>query len=58
MDRLVTGIYSGLLAFAFTSLFHYNLGEDPLAMVVFFPMGWQLHWIGLPPVRMQSKVPV
>jgi len=35
----VTGICSGFLAFAFTSLFHYNLGEEPIAMVLFFLYG-------------------
>lgn len=34
-----TGIYAGFVAFAFTSFVHYNLGEEPLVMLLFFSMG-------------------
>jgi hypothetical protein len=34
-----TGIYAGFVAFAFTSFVHYNLGEEPLVMLLFFGMG-------------------
>ena len=36
---VVTAICAGFAAFAFTSFFHYNLGEEPLAMLVFFSYG-------------------
>ena len=36
---VVTAICASFVAFAFTSLFHYNLGEEPLAMLVFFAYG-------------------
>ena len=36
---VVTGICAGFVAFAFTSLFHYNLGEEPVAMALFFLYG-------------------
>ena len=36
---VVTGICAGFVAFAFTSLFHYNLGEEPIAMLLFFSYG-------------------
>jgi O-antigen ligase len=34
-----TGIYAGFVAFALTSFVHYNLGEEPLVMLLFFSMG-------------------
>jgi O-antigen ligase len=34
-----TGIYAAFVAFAFTSFAHYNLGEEPLVMLLFFGMG-------------------
>jgi len=33
------GALTGLLAFSFTSFFHYNLGEESLAMIFFFYFG-------------------
>ena len=36
---VAAGVLAGFVAFAFTSFFHYNLGEEPLAMVVFFGFG-------------------
>lgn len=35
----VTGIYAGFVAFALTSFVHYNLGEEPLVLLLFFNMG-------------------
>jgi hypothetical protein len=34
-----TGVFAGFVAFSFTSFFHYNLGEEPLVMLLFFSMG-------------------
>ena len=36
---VVTGICTGFVAFAVTSVFHYNLGEEPIAMALFFGYG-------------------
>jgi O-Antigen ligase len=36
---VAAGVLAGFVAFAFTSFFHYNLGEEPLAMLVFFGFG-------------------
>ena len=36
------GALAGLLAFAFTGFFHYNLGEESLAMIFFFYFGLAL----------------
>lgn len=36
---VATGICAGLVAFALTSLVHYNLGEEPIAMALFFSYG-------------------
>ncbi len=36
---VVAGILAAFIAFSFTSFFHYNLGEEPLAMVLFFYYG-------------------
>ncbi len=36
---VASGVLAGFVAFSFTSLFHYNLGEEPLAMLVFFSFG-------------------
>lgn len=36
---VVTGILAGFAAFAFTSFFHYGLGEESLAMALFFYYG-------------------
>jgi len=33
------GALGGLVAFTFTSFFHYNLGEEPLALIFFFYWG-------------------
>ena len=33
------GALAAFLAFSFTSLFHYNLGEESLAMILFFYFG-------------------
>jgi O-Antigen ligase/PDZ domain len=35
----VTGVLAGLLAFGVTSVVHYNLGEEPLVMILFFYFG-------------------
>ncbi len=36
---VAAGIFAAFVAFNFTSIFHYNLGEEPLAMVLFFYYG-------------------
>ena len=36
---VAVGALAGLLAFSFTSFFHYNLGEESLAMIFFFYFG-------------------
>ena len=36
---VVVGVLAAFLAFNFTSFFHYNLGEEPLAMITFFYFG-------------------
>jgi O-Antigen ligase len=36
---VAAGILAAFLAFNFTSFFHYNLGEEPLAMLLFFYYG-------------------
>jgi O-antigen ligase len=36
---IATGVLAGFVAFAFTSFVHYNLGEEPLVMLLFFSMG-------------------
>lgn len=36
---VAAGILASFMAFNFTSFFHYNLGEEPLAMVLFFYYG-------------------
>jgi O-antigen ligase len=36
---IAVGALAGLAAFSFTSFFHYNLGEESLAMVFFFYFG-------------------
>jgi O-Antigen ligase/PDZ domain len=36
---VAVGALAGLLAFTFTSFFHYNLGEESLAMIFFFYFG-------------------
>ena len=36
---VATGALAALIAFTFTSVFHYNLGEEPLAMIFFFYYG-------------------
>ena len=36
---VVTGVCTGFVAFAVTSVFHYNLGEEPIAMALFFGYG-------------------
>jgi O-antigen ligase/polysaccharide polymerase Wzy-like membrane protein len=36
---VVAGVCAGFVAFSFTSLFHYNLGEEPIAMTLFFLYG-------------------
>jgi O-Antigen ligase len=36
---VAAGVLAGFVAFTFTSLFHYNLGEEPLAMMLFFSFG-------------------
>jgi hypothetical protein len=33
------GILGTFVAFCFTSFFHYNLGEEPVAMLLFFNFG-------------------
>jgi hypothetical protein len=33
------GTLAGLIAFCFTSLFHYNLGEESVAMMFYFYFG-------------------
>jgi hypothetical protein len=42
-NRFATGAAAGALAafvgFSFTSLFHYSLGEEPLALITFFYFG-------------------
>ena len=35
----VAGVCAGFVAFSLTSVFHYNLGEEPLAMALFFSYG-------------------
>jgi O-Antigen ligase len=36
---VAAGVLAGFVAFTFTSFFHYNLGEEPLAMLLFFSFG-------------------
>ncbi|HZM12345.1 MAG TPA: O-antigen ligase family protein [Candidatus Limnocylindrales bacterium] len=36
---VAVGVLAAFTAFTFTSLFHYNLGEEPLAMITFFYFG-------------------
>jgi O-antigen ligase len=36
---VAVGALAGLIAFCFTSFFHYNLGEEPLAMMFYFYFG-------------------
>jgi hypothetical protein len=36
---VIAGIFGAFLAFSFTSFFHYNLGEESLAMLLFFYYG-------------------
>jgi len=36
---VAVGALSGLIAFSFTSFFHYNLGEEPVAMMLYFYFG-------------------
>jgi hypothetical protein len=36
---LVSGVLAGFIAFALTSFLHYNLGEEPVAMAIFFLYG-------------------
>jgi hypothetical protein len=36
---IAVGAMAGFLAFCFTSFFHYNLGEEPLAMMFYFYFG-------------------
>ncbi len=36
---VAAGILAAFLAFCFTAFFHYNLGEEPLAMILFFYYG-------------------
>ena len=36
---VAVGVLASFLAFSFTSFFHYNLGEEPLAMITFFYFG-------------------
>ena len=42
-DRFIAGVLSGIIAgfsaFALTGFFHYNLGEESLAMAIFFFYG-------------------
>ncbi len=52
-----TGICAGFLAFAFTSLFHYNLGEEPLAMVLFFSYGLAVALDRIAPAESVIEVP-
>src|SRR5262249_521878 len=33
---VASGLLAGFLAFSFTGFFHYNLGEEPMAMILFF----------------------
>jgi O-antigen ligase len=39
---VVSGVLAGFVAFQTTSLVHYNLGEEPLVMVLFFYFGLAL----------------
>jgi hypothetical protein len=36
---VAVGVLAGFVAFTFTSFFHYNLGEEPLVMLLFFSFG-------------------
>jgi hypothetical protein len=36
---VAVGALAGLLSFTFTGFFHYNLGEESLAMIFFFYFG-------------------
>jgi len=36
---VAVGSLAGLIAFCFASIFHYNLGEEPLAMIFYFYFG-------------------
>jgi hypothetical protein len=36
---VAAGVLAGFVAFCFTSFFHYNLGEEPVAMILFFFFG-------------------
>jgi len=36
---IATGVLAGFMAFTFTSFLHYNLGEESLAMLLFFNFG-------------------
>jgi O-antigen ligase len=36
---VAVGALAGLIAFCFTSFFHYNLGEEPVAMMFYFYFG-------------------
>lgn len=36
---VLSGVLAGFLAFTSTSFFHYNLGEEPVAMMLFFSYG-------------------
>jgi len=36
---VTVGSLAGLIAFCFASIFHYNLGEEPLAMIFYFYFG-------------------
>jgi hypothetical protein len=36
---VAAGVLAGFVAFTFTAFFHYNLGEEPLALLLFFNFG-------------------